>query len=59
MDVGGECGGAVKVIACSEDPVVMKSILTHVKEKAASAATGLLPSVRAGSIFAAIRAKTR
>lgn len=28
-----ECGGAVKIIACIEDPVVIKKILTHLKEK--------------------------
>ena len=38
-----ECGGAVKVIACIEDPVVIEKILTHLNEKAASARTGLLP----------------
>lgn len=28
-----ECGGAVKVIACIEDPVVIQKILDHLKEK--------------------------
>jgi hypothetical protein len=28
------CGGAVKVIACIEDPVVIKRILDHLKQKA-------------------------
>jgi hypothetical protein len=42
-----ECGGAVKVIACIEDPVVIQKILTHLKEKAAPEPLGLLPSVRA------------
>jgi len=54
-----ECGGSVKVIpkapaalagqalASIEDPVVIKKILTHLKEKAAPEPTGLLPSVRA------------
>ena len=28
-----ECGGAVKVIACIEDPVVIQKILNHLKEK--------------------------
>jgi hypothetical protein len=37
----------VKVIACIEDPVVIKKILTHLKEKAAPEPAGLLPSVRA------------
>jgi hypothetical protein len=41
------CGGAVKVIACIEDPVVIDKILTHLNEKAASAGMGLLPQVRA------------
>ena len=43
------CGGAVKVIASIEDPVVIKNILTHLNEKAASAGTGLLPESRAPS----------
>ena len=43
-----ECGRAVKVIACIEDPVVVEKILTHLNEKAASAGTGLLPE---GCIF--------
>jgi Putative transposase len=42
-----ECGGAVKVIACIEDPVVIEKILTHLNKKAASAETGLLPESRA------------
>ena len=42
-----ECGGAVKVIACIENPVVIKKILTHLKEKVALQPTGLLPAVRA------------
>jgi hypothetical protein len=42
-----ECGGQVKVIACIEDPVVIKKILTHLKEKATAAETGLLPESRA------------
>ncbi|HNL15326.1 MAG TPA: IS91 family transposase [Accumulibacter sp.] len=28
-----ECGGAMKVIACIEDPVVIQKILNHLKEK--------------------------
>ncbi len=30
------CGGAVKVIACIEDPAVIEKILTHLDEKGAS-----------------------
>ncbi len=44
---GGECGGTVKVIACIEDPAVIKKILTHLKGQAAPEPAGLLPSVRA------------
>jgi len=29
-----ECGGAVQIIACIEDPVVIEKILAHLKEKA-------------------------
>jgi hypothetical protein len=43
-----ECAGAVKVIACIEDPVVIEKILTHLNGKATSAATGLLPEKFAG-----------
>jgi hypothetical protein len=28
-----DCGGAVKVIACIEDPVVIEKILNHLNEK--------------------------
>ena len=37
-------GGAVKVVACIEDPVVIEKILTHLKEKAVSVGAGLLPA---------------
>jgi len=42
-----ECGGVVKVIACIEDPVVIKKILAHLKEKSAPVPAGLLPESRA------------
>ena len=42
-----ECGGAIKVIACIEDPVVIQKLLTHLKEKAAPEPLGLLPCARA------------
>ena len=42
-----ECGGAAKVIACIEDPVVIKKILTHLDEKAAVTETIRLPECRA------------
>lgn len=40
------CGGTAKVIACIEDPVVIKTILTHLKEKT-TVAVGMLPEARA------------
>jgi len=42
-----ECGGSVKVIACIEDPVVIKKILTHLMGKALSAKPVRLPESRA------------
>ena len=41
------CGGSAKVIACIEDPVVIKKILTHLEEKAATRVALLLPASRA------------
>jgi len=41
------CGGAVKVIACIEDPRVIEKILTHLQEKLTSAPAGLRPASRA------------
>ena len=43
IEICRKCGGAVKVITCIEDPVVIDKILTHLKEKAA--AVGMLPEV--------------
>jgi len=41
------CGGAVKVIACIEDPVVIKQILDHLKHKAETRESRALPESRA------------
>jgi hypothetical protein len=41
------CGGAAKVIACIEDPVVIKKILTYLEEKLPTQAALLLPDSRA------------
>jgi len=41
------CGGAMKVIACIEDPVVIKQILDHLKHKAETSGTRALPESRA------------
>ena len=49
-----ECGGPVKVIACIEDPVVIKRILDHLKQKAEANEPSPLPESRAPptSLFA-------
>lgn len=47
IEICSECGGSVKVIACSEDPAVIKKILTHLQGQAAPEPAGRLPSVRA------------
>ena len=41
------CGGALRVIACIEEPAVIKKILEHLNEKGTFAAKGLLPHTRA------------
>ncbi len=41
------CGGPMKIIACIEDPIVIKKILAHLKEKAAANAPTALPQSRA------------
>jgi hypothetical protein len=43
----GECGGAVKVIACIEEPAVIRKILDHLKDKAETNETASLPESRA------------
>ncbi len=50
------CGGALRIIACIEDPVVIDKILNHLDEKAPdpSVEASLLPPCRAppqGSLF--------
>ena len=42
-----ECAGALRIIACIEDPVVIKKILAHLNNKATPQATDLLPEGRA------------
>ena len=41
------CGGAVRIIACIEDPVVIERILIHLDEKNTSAEVSRLPPCRA------------
>lgn len=50
IETCSECGGAMKVIACIEDPVVIKKILDHLKEKAEINEPNPLPSARAPPI---------
>ncbi len=38
------CGGALRIIACIEEPAVIKKILTHLDSKNASAEPARLPS---------------
>jgi len=48
------CGGSMKVIACIEDPLVIKKILTHLRGKGLYLETGGLPESRAppqGDLF--------
>jgi hypothetical protein len=40
-------GGAVKVIACIENPVVIEKIFTHLQEKVVPGPNDLLPQSRA------------
>ena len=41
------CGGTLRIIACIEDPAVIKKILTHLDAKDPSAAPSRLPPCRA------------
>ena len=47
IETCSECGGAMKVIACIEDPVVIKQILDHLKQKAETNESSPLPESRA------------
>jgi hypothetical protein len=41
-----QCAGQVKIIACIDDPAVIERILAHLKGKAPSVGTALLPENR-------------
>ena len=47
IETCSECGGTIKVIACIEDPIIIKKILDHLKDKAEVNATAALPESRA------------
>jgi hypothetical protein len=43
VDTCDQCGGVVKVIACIEDPSVIKKILDHLENKSAISEQPRLP----------------
>ena len=47
METCPACGGAVRLIACIEDPVVIEKILTHLAAKAAAPEATRRPPCRA------------
>jgi hypothetical protein len=47
IEICRECGGAVRIIACIDDPVVIEKILAHLQEKIIPAPAGLRPASRA------------
>lgn len=51
VETCSECGGAVRVIASIEDPVVIRKILDHLEAKRALAGSGQLPPCRAPPEF--------
>jgi len=46
------CGGAVRIIACIEDAMVIEKILVHVNEKATTAQPRPMPQSRAPPVGA-------
>ncbi len=47
LETCSTCGGAVRIIACIEDPVVIGKILAHLNQKATTVETRLRPQSRA------------
>ena len=47
IDTCAACGGALRIIACIEDPVVIEKILAHLDAKAAAAQAARPPPCRA------------
>jgi hypothetical protein len=47
METCPACGGVLRIIACIEDPAVIKKMLTHLDTKDASAAPPRSPPARA------------
>jgi len=46
VDTCRACGGAVRIIACIEDPLVIAKILTHLDQKSTSIEVSRLPPCR-------------
>ena len=54
IEICSVCGGSMKVIACIEDPLVIKKILTHLRSKGLYLEAVGLPESRAppqGDLF--------
>jgi len=54
IEICQACGGAVRIIASIEDPIVIEKILTHLDKKDASVEPARLPPCRAppqGGLF--------
>ena len=47
IETCSECGGDVKIIACIEDPEVIRKILAHLDEKVTPTGADLVPESRA------------
>jgi len=47
IETCSECGGDVRIIACIEDPVVIRTNFAHLDKKVVNAADSLLPDCRA------------
>ena len=55
IETCSKCGGAVKVIACIEDPAIIDKILTHLNEKAPPVKAPPLPKCRAPAAGGLVR----
>jgi hypothetical protein len=55
IETCSECGGAMKVIACIEDPEVIKQILDHLEQKAETSESRALPERRAPPVKLPLR----
>ena len=51
IETCSQCGGAVKIIACIEDPVVIKKILDHLNARAIAVDSHPLPESRSPAVL--------